>query len=385
MLRTPPQGVPSVNSPPHLPIPQDAPVVNLPQPVQGNNNSPRVQNTPRSGTSGDGSAISSPDQRNSSTPSSPGSSGGSAPSSPGQNPQVVMTPQQRRPPPNSPVSGSSEDGMPTPLDNRRNDPSYKPWPRPNQGRAPMLIRPHTRSQGFVYTPVVPNRRHSSSSSTPNVESSPSTSPRSVESSSDPSLNSRRNPTPATLQLPHGGREVSADPVPPPIPARNPPSRYIPKPPVPCSTTPRKPGGKVLKRFVQMFKSPRNDTSRQSASKETSRQSSDTSQSSPPQAQALETPIPAPRHESSLGHPGAIPKIIPNIEFRPPLFSTVVKNGVPGTTARRFSEPQVIPPTTSSSEMPSECLRPRDPSDERYSLRPRSHPPNYSDQMLIIKE
>jgi hypothetical protein len=33
-------------------------------------------------------------------------------------------------------------------------------------------------------------------------------------------------------------------------------------------------------------------------------------------------------------------------------------------------------------MPSENIRNRSPTDERYLLRPRSQPPNYKDQLLI---
>jgi hypothetical protein len=170
-----------------------------------------------------------------------------------------------------------------------------------------------------------------------------------------------------------------DPVPPPVPARNPPPRSYPKPIAPVSTTPKKPSGKVLKRFTKMFKSPfRNDTPQPTTSQEISHPSSDTSHSSPPQAQALRrAPIPFPRQGLSNENTGAIPKST-STALPPPLYSTVVKNQAPGSPVRRSSQPMAIPPTTTSSEMPTERLRPRSLTDEHYALRPRSHPPNYKD-------
>jgi hypothetical protein len=107
----PPQAVPQVNSPQHQ---QDAQLVSPPRSDRGNNSSgsSRVPNTPRSNTSSDGSS----------------------PSSPSQGSRGEVTPPPRRPPPNSPLTSSNDEGMPTPIDNRRQDPTYRPWPRPGQGQ-----------------------------------------------------------------------------------------------------------------------------------------------------------------------------------------------------------------------------------------------------------
>jgi hypothetical protein len=183
------------------------------------------------------------------------------------------------------------------------------------------------------------------------------------SSSDPSLNTRRNPTPATIQLPYNeDRQLPENSVPPPLPARNlPPQkpvtswrnlppRHYPKPPVRVSTTPRKPPGQIFKRFANIFKSPKRSDIPQSRPQYSST-SNISSNSSPPQAQALRTPIPSPRQESH-----------------------VVSPGIPRPEDRWSSEPQVtVPSTTVSSGMPAYNPRPRSPSDAKYGLRPRSHP------------